>query len=78
MSLTNQWKKIASELLSKFILEVKEEKNFDQIKINLLDPMVDYIFDRLYPYILASSIIFLLIFILSLGIFYMILKSVNA
>lgn len=72
---TTNWKKIISEILVKLALEFKEEENFDLVKVNLLDPTIDYIFDRLYPYILASSIIFLIIFVLICGMFYMILRT---
>lgn len=72
---TTNWRKIISEILVKLALEFKDQGNFELVKTNLLDPTVDYIFDRLYPYILASSIIFLIIFVLICGIFYMILRS---
>lgn len=73
---TTNWKKLITEVVIKMALEFKDQENFEIVKSNLLDPIVDYIFDRLYPYIIATSIIFLLIFVLSCGIFYMILKSV--
>jgi hypothetical protein len=72
---TTNWRKIISEILLKLALEFKDQDNFQLVKTNVLDPTIDYIFDRLYPYILASSIIFLIIFALLCAIFYMILRS---
>ena len=49
---------IGIELADHFITEVKKENNIDLIKENLVNPLIDYTFHRLYPYILVTSIIF--------------------
>lgn len=67
--------KIGIELADHFIKEVKKEENVDTIKENLVNPLIDYTFHRLYPYILVTSIIFFLTFILALITLYVIVRS---
>ena len=56
--------KITNELLDKVIAEIKKPENMDKIHISIIDPLIHYTFNKLYPYILVSSIIFFLIFLL--------------
>lgn len=67
--------KIGIELADYFIKEVKKDNNIDTIKENLVNPLIDYTFHRLYPYILVTSIIFFLTFILALITLYIIVRS---
>ena len=57
-------KNICSELLNIAIYEIKDEKNMENIKTHILNPSLDYIIGRFYPYVIATYIIFILIFIL--------------
>ena len=66
--------KITSELLEKIIEEVKRPENMSKIHIGVVDPLIHYTFNRLYPYIIVSSIIFLLTFLLAITILLLILK----
>tara|TARA_B100000315_G_C14010597_1_gene334321 strand:+ start:241 stop:468 length:228 start_codon:yes stop_codon:yes gene_type:complete len=68
-------KQFTCDILDKFINEIKKEENMDKIKENVLSPMVEYIFKRLYPYIVVTSIIFILTFVLAVAIFYMVFKT---
>ena len=58
------------DILDKVVIELNREENMNKIKENVLAPMAEYIFKRLYPYIVATSIIFILTFILAGAIFY--------
>jgi hypothetical protein len=69
--------KIVEELTQYFILEVKKEENIDKMKVFVIDPLIEYTFKRLYPYILITSVIFFLTFILAIIILFLILKSNN-
>jgi hypothetical protein len=59
----DSWQSIGNELLEKFIIELKKKENVEKIHSNVLDPLIDYIIQRMYPYIMVSCIIFLLILI---------------
>ena len=67
--------KFSSELTEYFIEEIKKEENVEKIKENVINPLIDYTFHRLYPYILITSVIFFLTFILAVIILYVIIKT---
>lgn len=67
--------KLGSELSEYFIEEIRKEENVNKIKDKVINPLIDYTFHRLYPYILVTSIIFFLTFILAVIILYLIIKS---
>jgi hypothetical protein len=54
----------------------KNDKIYELIKKKIGDPLLDYAFSRLYPYLLFSSIIFLLVFfgLVMIIIFFMKIK----
>jgi hypothetical protein len=70
---------LTKEALDVFITEAKKEKNMGQIKRNIMDPLIDYTFRKLYPYIVITSLLFLLTFILAICILYMLIrKNINS
>ena len=68
--------KIVDELTQYTLNEFKKEENLNKMKVFVIDPLIEYTFKRLYPYILITSIIFFLTFILAV-ILFLILKSNN-
>jgi hypothetical protein len=42
---------------------------------NILDPIVSHIINRVFPYILLSAILFLILFILTIGTFWMVMRT---
>jgi hypothetical protein len=66
--------KLTEELLEKIVNEVKKPENMSKIHNNIIDPLIHYTFDKLYPYILISSIVFFLIFIFAFCIFIILLR----
>tara|TARA_B100000795_G_C22789982_1_gene436468 strand:+ start:810 stop:1031 length:222 start_codon:yes stop_codon:yes gene_type:complete len=69
--------KVVDELTQYCINEFKKEENITKIKVFVIDPLIEYTFKKLYPYILITSIIFFLTFILAIVILFMIIKSNN-
>ena len=66
--------KVTNEIINKILLEIKKEENLSKLQMNIIDPLIHYTFSQLYPYILGTSIIFILIFILTLVILFLIMK----
>jgi len=66
---------IIEDLTDTFVKELKKEENIDKIKVHVVDPLVEYTYKKLYPYILITSVIFLLIFILAIVILFLIIKN---
>jgi hypothetical protein len=71
----DSWQAIGSELLEKCIIEVKKQENMDKIHTNVLDPLIDYILERLYPYIMVTCTMFILMLIFLILVFIMVFKS---
>lgn len=67
--------KFVLEIVEHFNKEIKKEENITLLKQHLVNPLIDYTFQRLYPYILVTSIIFFLTFILAVITFLLIFKS---
>lgn len=66
--------KVTNDIINKILLEIKKEEHISKIQINVIDPLIHYTFSQLYPYILGTSIIFILIFVLTLVILFLIMK----
>ena len=66
--------KLTNELIDKIIMEIRKPENMSKIHINVIDPLIHYTFEKLYPYILISSIIFFLIFIFAFCIFIILIR----
>jgi hypothetical protein len=70
MSISN----ITNQLLNKIIEELKTDENIEKIKNNVVNPMVHYTVSKLYPYILITSIFFLIFFILAIITLFLMVK----
>jgi hypothetical protein len=70
MSISN----ITNQLLNKIIDELKTKNNIEKIKENVVNPMVHYTVSKLYPYILITSIFFLIFFILAIITLFLMVK----
>ena len=54
------------EILDKILIELNKKETQSKIEQNLIEPLILYSFNRLYPYILLTAIIFILTFLLVL------------
>ncbi len=68
--------KYASDIIDRILQEVNKEENMTKIHTNLVDPLIEYTFKRLYPYMMISGIIFLLTFLLAILILILLIKNV--
>jgi hypothetical protein len=65
---------IASHIGDKVLSVLRSPENQARLQ-SVLDPIVSHIINRVFPYILLSAILFLILLILTVGIFWMILKT---
>lgn len=70
--------KFTKEILDKIIEEVSKPKNMTKIEMNVVEPLIMYTFKRLYPYLLMSSVIFILTFLVALLILLLLIKQINS
>jgi hypothetical protein len=59
--------KITSNLLDKCFVEFNKEENQDKIKINIIDPIIEYIKKRVQPYLIFILFLFILMIFLTIG-----------
>jgi len=66
---------ITSEIIDSCVAEVRKDENMNKIKSGVLDPLIDHIVFRIQPYIMITTLTFVLIICLSIAILYLILRS---
>ena len=66
---------VTKTLLEKVIVEIQKEENMTKVKGTIVNPLLQYCYDRLYPYFLIITIVFMLTFILALLIFIILLRQ---
>ena len=69
--------KFTNELLHKVVNEIRKDENQELLKTHVVDPAICYIFDRVYPYIFISSIVFVLILLLAIIILFILIKTLQ-
>lgn len=67
--------KLTNEIIQKIIFEFKKNENQEQLKTYIIDPIICYILDRLYPYIFITSTIFILLLLIVLSILFLVIKK---
>tara|TARA_B100000902_G_scaffold106212_1_gene108108 strand:- start:11039 stop:11263 length:225 start_codon:yes stop_codon:yes gene_type:complete len=68
-------REIIHDLLHHTLDEVREKQNMMRLQTDLIDPIIQYAFAHLYPYIIVTSILFFFTFILAVAILIFILKG---
>jgi uncharacterized membrane protein YfhO len=69
--------KLATSVLEKLLQEVGKEDNITKIETKLVEPLIQYSFRRLYPYVIIGGIIFLLTFLLAFLTLVLLLQQRN-
>jgi hypothetical protein len=63
------------DIIDEFTKYIEDDPKITSIiQYKLIDPMIDYFFSRLYPYLLFSSVIFLLFFFGLIGVLIFLVK----
>lgn len=65
---------MASHIGEKILTVLRHPDNQARLQ-SVMDPMISHIIQRVFPYILLSAILFLILLILSLGTFWITLRS---
>jgi len=56
-------KTLVADLVTKIITEILIPENSDRIRLEVIDPFIQYIIKQVYPYLIMTCIIFILMFI---------------
>lgn len=65
---------LASHIGEKILHVLRHPENQARLQ-SVMDPIVSNIIQRVFPYILLSAILFLILFILTIGTFWIVMKS---
>jgi hypothetical protein len=65
---------LATHIGDKVMAILRKQENQERLQ-SILDPIVSHIINRVFPYILLSAILFLILFILTIGTFWMVMRS---
>jgi len=65
---------LAEHIGDKVLVLLRSPENQARIQ-SILDPIISHIINRIFPYILLSAILFLILFILTIGTFYMVMRT---
>ena len=55
-------KNLTNKFLEKIISEIKRDENMNKIHNNIIDPLVNYTFKKIHPYIITLFVLLILIF----------------
>ena len=64
-------------ILDRAIQFFQEPKNRERVQVQCLDPMIRYILDKLFPYIILVCILFSLILLMSVVSIYLLLSQLR-
>ena len=67
---------LTNSILEKILLNINTPENIKKIQNTLLDPLISYTYNRIYPYFMVIIIIFILTFILVITILIILLKKI--
>ena len=64
-----------NEIIDIFITEISKDDTKKKINTYIIEPSFTYIFDRLYPYIILTAIIFVLILLMAITIIIILIRN---
>lgn len=67
--------RLTNETIDIIVKEYQRAENQEKIKMFIIDPIIYYILDCLYPYIFITAALFILILLTTLLTFVVLLKS---
>ena len=67
--------RISKEFIQTCLAEAQKDHNKNLFQVHVLDPIVQYALGRLFPYIIATSIVFLLTFVLAVAILVLVMQK---
>jgi len=65
------------DILDKIIIEVSKHENMTKIENKVIEPLLLYTLKRLSPYLLISSVVFILTFLLALLILLLLIRQIK-
>lgn len=67
---------LTNSILEKVLQQINTPNNIKKIQLILLDPMMNYTYNKIYPYCMVIIIFFIITFILTIIILIILLKKI--
>lgn len=63
------------ECVDIFVQQLNKDENKKKIQTYIVEPSFTYVFDRFYPYIILTAVIFILFLLLSIVVLFIFIKN---
>ena len=72
MTLKNNF---VNEIIDTCINEISKEDTKKKIQTYLIEPSLTYLFDRMYPFLILSAIVFILFLLMAITIIFLLVRK---
>lgn len=66
---------LCSEIIDMLLQEVSRKEIKEKLNTHLVEPSLTYLFERMYPYIIITSVIFILILLMAITTIYILVRK---
>jgi len=66
---------LTRQIIDNILIEVKKDENMSKIRDNIIDPIIHYSIDRIYPYIIITGALFILTLLVAIIILIILIKK---
>jgi hypothetical protein len=66
---------LTRQVIDNILVEVKKDENMSKIRSNIIDPIIHYSIERIYPYIIITGALFILTLLVAIVILIILIKK---
>ena len=66
---------LTRQVIDNILVEVKKDENMAKIRENVIDPIIHYSIERIYPYIIITGALFILTLLVAIIILIILIKK---
>jgi len=66
---------LTKQVIDNILIEVKKDENMSKIRSNIIDPIIHYSIERIYPYIIITGALFILTLLVAIIILIILIKK---
>lgn len=66
---------LTRQVIDNILIEVKKDENMSKIRTTIIDPIIHYSIERIYPYIIITGALFILTLLVAIVILIILIKK---
>ena len=66
---------LTRQVIDNILIEVKKDENMSKIRSNIIDPIIHYSIERIYPYIIITGALFILTLLVAIVLLIILIKK---